>query len=77
MALTLPHVALDREMERALERAAKMAVSWRSKRDDLIREAHSAGAGVREIGRAVNLTHPAIIRIVMRGLSNEPNRQDE
>lgn len=73
MSVTLAPVPLDADMERALHNSAKKSVEWRTKRDELIREAHREGAGVREIARAVGLTHPAIIGIVLRGVAGEPS----
>lgn len=72
MPLELTLHRVDTDTERALRRAAAHAVDWRLCRDELIREAHANGAGVREIARAVGLSHPAVIRIVRLGASEDP-----
>lgn len=61
---TVPPMPLDDDTARELSRAAKQAVSWTERRNTLIREAVAAGAGVREVARAVDLTHPAVLNIV-------------
>jgi hypothetical protein len=66
-ASNLATMSLDEVAARELSRAAKQAQTWLEKRDQLIREAVAGGAGVREVGRAVGLTHPSIIKIVGRG----------
>jgi hypothetical protein len=58
---------LDPVDAREISRAAKQAQTWLEKRDELIRAAVAKGAGVREVGRAADLTHPAVIKIVARG----------
>lgn len=63
-ASTLRNVPLDDDTTRELSRAAKQAVSWTERRNHLIREAVEAGAGVREVGRAVGLSHAAVINIL-------------
>jgi hypothetical protein len=55
---------LDENTARELGRAAKQAVSWTERRNQLIREAAEKGGGPREIGRAVGLSHAAIINIL-------------
>lgn len=59
-------MALDPHRERRLAAAARKALHWRHARDTEIRAAHQAGAGLREIARATNLTHPTIKKIVER-----------
>lgn len=51
-------------MERALARSSKQLLRWKSERNRLIKQAYIDGAGVREIARAADLSHPAVIRIV-------------
>lgn len=46
---------LDAQTIRELSRAAKQAVSWTERRNTLIKAAHEAGGGVREIARATGL----------------------
>ncbi len=53
-------------MSQKLVHAAKMTGEWRAERDSLIRQAHDAGGGVREIARMVGLSHPAILGILGR-----------
>ena len=55
---------------RDLRAAGRKVKEWTVQRDDLIRSAHAAGGGVREIARAVGLTHPAVLRIISRGASD-------
>lgn len=69
---TLGSVLSD-DHARELSRAARMVVTWRTNRNRLIREAHSAGGGVREIARAVGLTHAAIRKIVAKGDTADGN----
>ena len=64
---TLGPVPLDPPAARELSRAARMADTWRTNRDRLIREAHANGAGLREIARLVGMTHPAVSKIVAKG----------
>lgn len=77
-APTLPAMPLDDDTTRELSRAAKQAVTWTERRNQLIREAVEAGAGVREVGRAVGLSHAAVINILRPrkrgGTSDEDSR---
>lgn len=61
---TVQRVAIAPEMERKLVRAAKLAISFRAQRDELIIECYQAGAGVREIARAIHMSHPGVLRII-------------
>jgi hypothetical protein len=63
--------AMDEDTRRELSRAANMAETWLRKRDELIRQAVAGGAGLREVARAVNLTHPSVIKIVKRGTGGD------
>jgi transposase-like protein len=47
-----------------LTTAANKARDWTEERNRLVREAHAAGGGVREIARLVGLTHPAVLNIL-------------
>lgn len=71
MAETLLGVPLDPDAVRELSRAAGMADTWRGRRDRLIREAYASGAGLREIARIVGLTHPAVRKIIDRGVTDD------
>jgi hypothetical protein len=69
---TLTAVSLDGETLKRLQKAAHYARYWRAERDLRIRAAHEAGGGLREIARATGLSHPAILRIVRLGESDDP-----
>lgn len=56
--------AVDPELERRLRRIAQSAERMRRERDATIVEAFLGGAGLREIARAVNLTHPGVKAIL-------------
>lgn len=58
-------------MSQKLVHAAKMTGEWRAERDSLIRKAHDAGGGVREIARMVSLSHPAILGILARSAEGQ------
>jgi len=62
--VTLASVPVDPDLARRLQRAARAQVRWLHERNDLIRKAYDAGGGAREIGRHVDLSHPAILKIV-------------
>lgn len=56
--MTTPSLApmtLDDQTARDLSRAAANVRTWTQKRNDLIRTAFEAGAGVREIAKATGL----------------------
>lgn len=59
-------MALDPRLLRELTAAGRKAEQWRTKRDSLIRQAHSDGASLREIAAAVDLSNPGVLRIVRR-----------
>lgn len=64
--VTLPDVALDPKVARRLDTLAKRLDRTIEERDQLIVEAHGAGAGLREIARAVGMTHVGVRDIVRR-----------
>lgn len=64
MTTTVPVVPVDPATARKLTNAADKARSWTEERNRLIREAYAAGAGLREIGRLVGLTHPAVMNVI-------------
>jgi transposase-like protein len=61
---TIPTVPVDPALARKLTTAAGKARDWTEERNRLVREAHAAGGGVREIARLVGLTHPAVLNII-------------
>jgi len=61
---TVRSVTIDPELEKKLKRVATKAIESRAERDELIREAYRKGAGVREIARLVQLSHPGVLRIL-------------
>jgi len=65
VAPTLMGVPLSDEETRELSRAAKNANTWTAKRNSLIRAAHAAGGGVREIARATGL-NPATVHNILK-----------
>lgn len=61
---TVPPVPVDPALARKLSTAAGKAREWTEERNHLVREAHEAGGGAREIARLVGLTHPAVLNII-------------
>lgn len=57
---------LTTEMERLLGRSAHKLDRALAERDRLIREAAAQGGGLREIARAVGLSHAGVKKIVER-----------
>jgi AcrR family transcriptional regulator len=55
MADTIASMPLDDQTTRELSRASKQVTSWTERRNALIKAAHAAGGGVREIARATGL----------------------
>lgn len=47
--------------------AGRKSEEWRGKRDDLIREAASNGATLREIAAIVGMSNPGVLRVIRRG----------
>lgn len=77
---TVPRV--EPAEEKRLARVAKQAEDYKNERDALIVMAFIGGAGIREIARAVNMTHPAVKYIVEKHAENpaiveEQKRRDE
>ena len=62
-APTLPAMPLDDITARELSRAAKQVTSWTEKRNALIRDALTAGHGVREVARATGLAPATVLNI--------------
>lgn len=67
MADTLAAMPISDDDARELSRAARMTDTWRTNRDNLIREVHAKGGGLREIGRLVGMTHRAVSKVIARG----------
>lgn len=61
---TLPTVPLDDDTTRELSRAAANVKTWTAKRNALIKVAHAAGGGVREIARATGLNVATVHNIL-------------
>lgn len=75
--MTAPTVArVDPDLEKRLNRAASMAEQAKTNRDAQIVLAFIEGAGVREIARAVGMTHPAVKYILDKHAEN-PQIVDE
>lgn len=61
---TVPRV--EPEIEKRLHRAAEMIERSKRVRDAAIVDAYLSGAGLREIARAVDLSHPGVKSILDR-----------
>lgn len=55
---------MDRQRERRLASASRKERQWKQERDAEIVAAHQEGDGLREIARAVGLSHPAVKKII-------------
>ncbi len=55
------------DQERALRRAGQKVTDALTQRDALVRQAVADGAGLREVARAVGLSHQGVKKIVERG----------
>lgn len=60
---TLRDVPLSDDEARELSRAAKQVTSWTERRNQLIRDALTAGHGVREVARATGLAPASVLNI--------------
>lgn len=65
-------VPIDPALAKRVRAVAQAAERKRQERDQLILEAHEAGASLREIGELVGLSHVGVMKIVNRGTSNVP-----
>lgn len=63
---TVASVALEKHLSSRLARSAKQEQFWLRERDGLIREAHRAGASLREIAALVGLSHVGVKKIIER-----------
>jgi len=59
-------VPLDPQLARDLAAAAKRLDEWRTKRDDLIWDAHEKGASLREIAARVGMSNPGVLSVLRR-----------
>lgn len=60
-------MALTDAQAKALTKAAAKLHAAHQERDRLVCESIASGAGVREVARAVGLSHPGVLAIVKRG----------
>lgn len=65
-APTVPAVTLSAEAARAIAAAAERARTNTAERDRLIRDAHRAGASLREIASAAGLHFTSVRKIVKK-----------
>ena len=75
-APTIHHVPLPDNARKALGRLSAAIASKTEERDRCICEAYQAGASMREIARAVNMTHPGVRNILIRKSVYDPTRSD-
>lgn len=64
------------DARKALRRLSATIATKTAERDQAICEAYKAGASMREIARAVNMTHPGVRNILIRNGVYDPNRAD-
>lgn len=77
--MTAPIVArvpLSDSSRRSLGKLAETITRKTSERDRLICEAYVFGASMREIARAVGMTHPGVRNILIRNGVYDPARAD-
>lgn len=74
---TIRPVPLDPATARKLSATASRAAQNTQERDKLIAEAYRAGASMREIGRAIGMTHPGVRSILIRDGVYVPSRGDD
>lgn len=74
---TIRPVPIDRVTARKLAATASKAAQNTVERDNLIAEAYRAGASMREIGRAIGMTHPGVRSILIRDGVYNPSRGDD
>lgn len=63
---SLAVVSIDDARARALRNAGRKSEEWRSRRDELIKDAYDNGGSLREIGDAAGLSHVAVMKIIQR-----------
>lgn len=76
-ATTIRPVPIDPVTARKLATTAAKAAQNTVERDKLIAEAYRAGASMREIGRAIGMTHPGVRSILIRDNVYNPSRGDD
>ena len=64
--VTVPAVPLDPAVVRRLAALGKKAKDVTTERDRYICEVYADGGGMREIARAVGLSHPGVRRVLVR-----------
>lgn len=64
MTGTVPDVPLSPERAKRLANLGRKTADYTERRNAEIREAIAEGAGPREVGRAVGLSHASVINIV-------------
>lgn len=74
---TIQRVPIDPATARKLATTAAKAAQNTQERDKLIAEAYRAGASMREIGRAIGMTHPGVRSILIRDGVYVPSRGDD
>lgn len=67
---------LPETTRRALDRYAASIAIRTEERDKLICQAYTDGAGMREIARAVRMTHPGVRNILIKRGVHDPDRSD-
>lgn len=67
---------LPEPTRRSLDRYAASIARRIEDRDELICQAYRDGAGMREIARAVRMTHPGVRNILIKRGAYDPNRAD-
>ena len=74
---TIRPVPIDPVTARKLATTAAKAAQNTVERDKLIAEAYRAGASMREIGRAIGMTHPGVRSILIRDGHYTPGQGDD
>ena len=74
---TIRPVHIDPVTARKLATTAAKAAQNTVERDKLIAEAYRAGASMREISRAIGMTHPGVRSILIRDNVYNPSRGDD
>lgn len=75
-APTLTRMPLADDARKALGRLSATIATKTAERDQRICEAYKAGASMREIARAVNMTHPGVRNILIRNGVYDASRSD-
>lgn len=67
---------VEPEVRKKLTKLARTAVDKTIERDRLIARAYLDGASMREIARAVDMTHPGVRNILIRDGAYDPNLEN-